>query len=54
MDETTRRTIKISTEALTALRILAAYAGKRQHCLVEELIFDALRLTERERAQKGS
>lgn len=54
MDETTRHTIKISTEALKALRILAAYAGQRQHHVVEQLIFEALRLKERSRShQKG-
>jgi hypothetical protein len=47
MDETTRHTIKISTEALTALRILAAYTGKRQHVILEHLILDAFYLTER-------
>lgn len=55
MDETTRRTIKISTEALHALRILAAYQGKRQHEVVEHLIVEALQVEERHRArQKGT
>lgn len=36
MDETTRHTIKISTTALQALRVIAAYTGKHQNALIEE------------------
>lgn len=54
MDETTRHTIKISTEALKALRWLAVYAEKRQHTIVERLILTEFATKERERAQKGS
>jgi hypothetical protein len=53
MDEQTRHTIKISTEALNALRILAAYTGKRQHHLVEQLIIAALQRAEMARTKKG-
>jgi len=54
MDETTRHTIKISTEALKALRWLAVYEEKRQHTIVEQLILNAFALKERRRQTKGS
>jgi hypothetical protein len=54
MDETTRHTIKISTEALKALRWLAVYQEKRQHVIVEALILAAWKQAEQERTtQKG-
>ena len=54
MDETTRHTIKISTEALKALRWLAVYAEERQHAIVERLILTEFALQERQRATKGN
>jgi hypothetical protein len=54
MDETTRHTIKISTEAMKALRWLSVYEEERQHAIVERLILTELALQERQRATKGN
>lgn len=45
-----RHTIKVDTETLQALRILAAYHGKRLHTIVRELALNALQHAEQKRS----
>lgn len=45
-----RHTIKVDPETLQALRILAAYHGKRLHTIVRELALNALQHAEQERS----
>lgn len=49
MEHQPRHTVKISTDALEALRYLAFHLRKRQHAILEELLLTRMRQEEQRR-----